>query len=545
MPATAPYHKVLLTKIHALKYDFTETGKSRVIKLLKELSAIRLEKSADLENYYRQLLFLLAYPANQDIYSLARKEITALTVYLKQNPAIARRLDNSGLPQTFLTGCFSFYLNKFLFENNTVNLSLHSVDGDKDILMQFLNTSLSGIEREMLSEEKPAWGKWLKMFAGNTRAQQLSFILKQLEISVNGISAREAAFSCFKVFTRIHIEDAIDVFSASVGRHTKIFYHKSGLLKSSREPIFKIGPKQARFIALGDAEKAMLVKTAQSAIYPFFKETDPFTYVQTEETEYFECERGVTIALFYMQPEKKLELECYCGYLLLKNNVPLAYGGVWMVGRQCRFGLNILPSFRGGESQLLTSQLLHLFVQHFKIHSFVIEPFQLGKGNKEGIQSASFWFYYKMGFRPMQPLLLKLAKEEFRKISTSGEYRSSVAVLTKLSGSVMVVHDGKKGQYPFYDINALSQAVSTYLKNTFNNDRDLALKKLAGKHAAAKGQLPLSVMAIIGLNKRGIRLDQHEYDALVQLFRVKAYRERDFVNGLARQEKFLRLLEIV
>ena len=34
---------------------------------------------------------------------------------------------------------------------------------------------------------------------------------------------------------------------------------------------------------------------------------------------------------------------------------------------------------------------------------FVVEPSQFGGTNKEGLLSGAFWFYYRLGFRPIDP----------------------------------------------------------------------------------------------------------------------------------------------
>ena len=33
---------------------------------------------------------------------------------------------------------------------------------------------------------------------------------------------------------------------------------------------------------------------------------------------------------------------------------------------------------------------------------FVVKPYQFGKGNPEGLKSGAFWFYYRLGFRPVR-----------------------------------------------------------------------------------------------------------------------------------------------
>jgi len=48
--------------------------------------------------------------------------------------------------------------------------------------------------------------------------------------------------------------------------------------------------------------------------------------------------------------------------------------------------------------------------------SFSIEPYQLGKGNDEGIETGAWWFYYKLGFRPRAAAALRIARTELARI---------------------------------------------------------------------------------------------------------------------------------
>ncbi len=540
---TVRYHNELLDRLHLLKHDLSPVSGVEMVKLLKALSNIEFQTSVNWKKYYNELLFLLAYPANTAIHSLAENELTRLAGFLEKNKRVGEQLYNSGLPGTMLTGCFSYALNGSLIESNRGDPILYSVDGDKDTVMQFLNPTLSGIEREMLSEEKISWKAWMRLFAGRTKKEQLLFFLRQTENAVAGISAREAVFANFKLYTRVKLGYDHPVFLQTLGKYSADYYHLQGLARPIKQKIFDPVKKSFTPLLISFSDQKALVQLAQKTICSFFKETDPFTHASIKETEYFSCGRGTSIALFYMHPEKKLELECYCGYLLLKNNIPVAYGGGWILGYQCRFGLNILPAFRGGESVWLCSRLMQLFSVHFKVLSFIIEPFQLGMGNTEGIRSAAFWFYYKMGFRPIQAALCKLAAGEFKKLKSAMHHRTPVAALKKLSGSVMRLQDQQCGTLPYYDINAISRAVTALISADHHNDRAFAHVRLSEKFTAFKKQLPLSVMLLIEKNSVEKPFNGRKISALAELFGIKAEREREFVWGMQRQDHFLRLLE--
>ncbi|HVF23741.1 MAG TPA: hypothetical protein VM941_11710, partial [Pyrinomonadaceae bacterium] len=70
--------------------------------------------------------------------------------------------------------------------------------------------------------------------------------------------------------------------------------------------------------------------------------------------------------------------------------------------------------------------------------AFALDPYQVGYKNEEGIESGAFWFYRKLGFRPVQREALQLAEKEERKIASRKGYRTSAATLRKLAQSPMI-----------------------------------------------------------------------------------------------------------
>ena len=90
--------------------------------------------------------------------------------------------------------------------------------------------------------------------------------------------------------------------------------------------------------------------------------------------------------------------------MYFKNGVPVGYVEVlWPRGEKggrMEVGFNLYYTFRQGETAWLYARLLKLFRERFRVASFFIDPYQLGHENEEAIESGSFWFYYKLGFRP-------------------------------------------------------------------------------------------------------------------------------------------------
>src|SRR4030095_3503620 len=102
-----------------------------------------------------------------------------------------------------------------------------------------------------------------------------------------------------------------------------------------------------------------------------------------------------------------------------------------------RIGLNVFPSYRGGESQYIFQQVLELHQKVYRLRRFSIDPYQLGKDNDDGIRSGAFWVYYHAGFRPIQKDQRQLADAEALQIKSAKNYRTRPSVLRKLDTSRM------------------------------------------------------------------------------------------------------------
>ena len=121
--------------------------------------------------------------------------------------------------------------------------------------------------------------------------------------------------------------------------------------------------------------------------------------------------------------------------MLFKNGVPVGYGGGWPFLGTCQIGVNVFAPFRGGESALLFGQVLRVYRQCFGVGRFVAEPSQFGGTNSEGLRSGAFWFYYRLGFRPVDPESARRADDEWSRMQADPDYRTPIAGFARFTGS--------------------------------------------------------------------------------------------------------------
>jgi len=69
------------------------------------------------------------------------------------------------------------------------------------------------------------------------------------------------------------------------------------------------------------------------------------------------------------------------------------------------------------------------------VERFLVEPYQFGAGNREGLESGAFWFYFRLGFRPVESSLCAIAQDEFEQMRQNPRYRTPLSVLRRFTRS--------------------------------------------------------------------------------------------------------------
>jgi hypothetical protein len=120
------------------------------------------------------------------------------------------------------------------------------------------------------------------------------------------------------------------------------------------------------------------------------------------------------IVFFGVPPEWRLPLRAYHAGMFFKNGVPAGYVEVLSFFERAEVGFNLYYTFREGESAWLYARLLRLFHQILGVRCFSVDPYQIGLENDEALDSGAFWFYRKLGFRPLDAAAAHLVAREER-----------------------------------------------------------------------------------------------------------------------------------
>jgi len=159
--------------------------------------------------------------------------------------------------------------------------------------------------------------------------------------------------------------------------------------------------------------------------------------------------------------------------MIYKNGVPVGYFESLTIFERMESGFNLYYTFREGETAWLYARVLNVMHHFTGATAFTLDPYQIGHENEEGIESGAFWFYRKLGFRPMVPELLTLAENEEKKITTREGYRTSARTLRELAKGPMIFQ----------------------IRGTENNDWDRFQIRNIGFKLKGRLELLLSLMA--------------------------------------------------
>jgi hypothetical protein len=449
---------------------------------------------------------------------------------------------------TELTGSFSYAIVKWLVDEFGDNVELDSSEAEPETVKLFFRQLLPAVEYQNISDRELNLLQRIKLLKRDNKISSLQWLVNLLDESNLPDQTKEFLFNELHIYIKWRLEHKL--FSSSFIHYPtkKIVFHKQLNKFADANKILKI--KLSLPYKLSTKQKRELISIARATLVFLYRETDPFSYADLHEVSLFELEDGISIALYSMDKEHRFSIESYIGYLALKNGMPVAYGGGWIFGERCQFGINVLEPFRNGESGVIFSQLLRVYHQHFGVKRFVVKPYQFGKDNKEALQSGAFWFYYKYGFRPEDRQLKSLAEQEWKKKKANKEYRSSADILKRFTASDLFLNLSSN-PVPLFDASVVSSVITEFINEKYKGDRETALKEcsketleilflkdLSGwNHYEKKAWQQWSLLTQAALSV--YRWDAESKKQLQNIIKAKAgNHEMDFIKRLQQHQQF-------
>ncbi len=533
-----------IAKLHSIRNRYGKQFALEKTKLLNAIGKEPVKGKIALQSYYDSLLFLIAYPDNKTIYTIANGSLQQLQLYIRSNEKVKDSLFNTGITHSTLCAAFSFEVVKWLRRTRPAEIKLSSFDADDGQIQSILSAVMPKVESEILQDANAEWKGWLKQL--KRRDENL---LDQLIAIFDSSDIRPEVR--YELWNAIGINVEINFAThCSLGANLiKPYYHRSLIRKHIKQHQHLLKPVKLK---LNETEAAQIIDCSRMILIRHLREIDPISFTEARLVSYYQLPRGISIALMGMVAERRHPIDSYMGYMVFKNGLPVAYAGSWILFDSGRIGLNVFPSYRSGESQYIFQQVLQLHSKVYHLKRFSVDPYQLGKENYDGIHSGAFWVYYHAGFRPIGKEQKELAAAEAMKIKTIPKYRSPAASLKKLANSRMEFIMNKSAVS--FDATDLSLARAAILAKKYKGDRRRAetgaVKKLAiilqiKDYQETKMNFILKNWGMLLLaNEKELRSNNVLKRSLKKIFVLKAAgREEDYITELQRAGELRRSLE--
>jgi hypothetical protein len=471
----------LLSELEKLKRQFGAAPRQLEQKL-RSLAKCDIDDADELIRFHETLLFLRAYPPHAKVLKQVEEILRAFNERvsrLRDAEVDLSALDDpevSGISGTTVTSNFSYAIVRWLVARFPTQIS---IDWDwfeeEDRFGATMPRFLPLLEEDAMVEAHVPYRDWLRAAKG--RANELVWLMAQFESLKIADRARAELYDSLKIHVRWQFAFHVSRTGMKLSVRRAVFFNNQPLIarrdvslaaELASPPI----PVEKLSTALGQRILDMARET--SAVR--YRELHGFTFGDSRRVLKADLGRGTEVFVFGVPPEDRLPLRAYHAALVFKNGVPVAYFEGLSIFERMESGFNLYYTFREGETAWLYARILRLMRQLLGVTVISIDPYQVGHENEEGIESGAFWFYRKLGFRPVRPELMKLTLSEERRLSADPSRRTSARTLRRLAAGHMLLETPELNTSPHvgawdrFQVRNLGLAVQRRMAREFDSN---------------------------------------------------------------------------
>jgi hypothetical protein len=421
-------------RLRQIRADFTRDAATEKLALMQSLRRESIPRASVLKSLHQSLCFVSAFPDSLTHHREARQaldDFAQRTAFLGAKEKDALR--DTGIEGTRLYYRFSYDTALWLSRhcNDAVEIDWEEID-DAGRLDELLRHIVLPGEADFYDSGQVSEREWISLARGRHPVTDFKWLMVQLG------SRRSVKEFWSKMY------DAVDLPldwplgpRFAKGRNTLLLNpikaRPRGMRRLDGNARNEITRPLRSIRRLEKADGAKAITAAMAALAVRHRETYHFNHANPEEVYVAGVGEGVQIVVYGLLPEHRFILETTMGYLITSNGMPVGYGGASALFHQANTGINIFDEYRGSEAAYLWIQVLRTYHHLFRCRHFVVNPYQTGAGNKEALRSGAFWFYYRLGFRPVLPEIADLAATERARVEEQKSYRSDLATLRRLT----------------------------------------------------------------------------------------------------------------
>jgi hypothetical protein len=470
----------LLAELEELKRRF-DSSPGQFMQKLHALNGCEICDPNELVRFHEALLFFRAYPPNAAVLN----QVEALLKTFEQRISKLRDADAdlsplddpevSGIAGTSVTSNFSYDMVRWLVAKHPAQLS---IDWDwfeeEERFGATMRRFLPLLEEDAMVEAHVPYREWLRAATG--RASELVWLIRRFESLEMSDKAQAELYDSLKLHVTWKFGLRASRTAMKLPIH-KAFSHDSPLIRRREVSLvaeLSAPPMPVERTSRLEGERILDLARETSAVR--YRELHGFTYGDPKRVLKVDFGRGTEAFVLGVPPEHRLPLRAYHAALIFKNGVPVAYFEGLSLFERMESGFNLYYTFREGETAWLYARILRLMRQLLGVTVFSIDPYQVGYENEEGIESGAFWFYRKLGFRPVRAELRKLTLSEERKLKADPHRRTSAQTLRKLAAGHMLfempktVQAAEGGPWDRFEVRNLGLAVQQSMARKFKSD---------------------------------------------------------------------------
>jgi hypothetical protein len=543
--------ELLLDKLDESKRSFGPREAERTAALLRQLSRRRFTTAAELIRYHELLLFVRAYPQSARTLRLASQQLATFRTRVELLEASAADMTPfadpsvSGIAGTSVTDTFGYDIVKWLTSRYPSQLSFDwDWFADEYRLAEAWPRFMPLLDEDGFVEANVPYAEWLRKAKG--REREVPWLIKRFDNLPLGAREKAELYNAQKLFVGWSPSDRASRTGMQLPVRN-VFFHRAPLIQrrdvSLRDELEKPAPQIKR---LSIKQGQRILDLARETSTMRYRELYGFTHGDERRVLQTSIGRGVEFFFVGLPAARRLPLRAYHAAMIFKNGIPVGYFEGLSLAERMESGFNLYYSFREGETAWIYAKLLSVFRHLLGVTAFAIDPYQIGFENEEGIESGAFWFYRKLGFRPVKPGLMELTEREEKKIATRKSYRTSAGTLRTLAAGPMIfeLEQKRAGDWDRFQVRKVGLAVQARMAERYGTDAERMreqCERRVGRILGIDGTLSaLSDFAVVLDLVRDLPdWSQTEKDGMVSIIRAKSgVDEARYLNLMQRHRKF-------
>lgn len=468
----------LIESLAKLQASFSPSDAKRKIAIIEKLKARDIKNPHSLTRYHDTLCFLQAYPDNPLLLKLVDNELADFSGRVEYFREVKGpdddRIDDTGMVDTIIHYPYNIHMARWLVDNYGPSVDIDwegYEENEADPISGMLNMFALYMESDGVDDENLTTEDWIAKAVGSGQTS-LIWLLDRIKSLQAPFEIKQHLYDNSELTLSWQLGRTGAARTLAKNPCRKIYFQKKPMKKQKinlKKSLRKAAPALSLLSAKAGSE---IINRLIRAQLPRHRELYPVLYANPAEVYLTSPGRGLEIFILGMRADDRMPLETNYSALLIKNGVPIGYGIAVLLFERCEIAINIFDTFRSGEASLIFEHFFRVFHHHFGGRAFLMRRWQVGHENEEGLQSGSFWFYFKLGFQPIDPRANELARTEWSRIRKDKSYRTDIKTLKKLALSDMVIDLRPNVEKPYEEllVSRIAFALTHRIAEKYNGD---------------------------------------------------------------------------